>query len=536
MDLIWRTFAEMAGPAAVSALWQGVALALGVALCLRLVPRISAADRFKVWAAAFAALAFLPFLPALLTAVPSLFFSAQSGSIAHTLPADQSLQPQPWLDLDPRWLLAIAAAWLAGSLARGVDLAMHTVRLRRLWKRAVPLDVARGGISSNMAQVCTTRDLDRPSVIGFFAPRILIPEWLMERLSDSELEQVVLHEAEHLRRHDDWINLAQKLCLMVFPLNPALAWMERRLCREREMACDEGVVRRTQAPRAYAACLASLAERRFEREHGRQPGLERRAEALSLGAWQRRPELVERVHRILRRSPGLHPAAARALVGLVGCGLVLGSVELARCPQLVAFVRQPAAEHPLAANANAMMDGTPMSRFRAIDTVAHVPSRAQLAEARLSEQRMARSKARARRLPALATEETHQVRARNIVARADVPARAHVAAAAQPQQWIVLTTWEQVETTSSAANQAAANQAAASQAAANQPNRQSADSAPQIVSQYTVTQLIFRVDPVASSRLPVPSAANTAPASRTISIIPVPAAIPIRDGWLVLQL
>ena len=56
------------------------------------------------------------------------------------------------------------------------------------------------------------------------------------------------------------------------------------------MACDDGVIRVTRAPRAYAACLASLAER----------GLQRRAEALSLGAWQRRPELVHRVHSILR--------------------------------------------------------------------------------------------------------------------------------------------------------------------------------------------------------------------------------------------
>ncbi len=111
------------------------------------------------------------------------------------------------------------------------------------------------------AQVCTTTELDRPSVIGFFAPRILIPEWLYARLTREELEHVILHESEHLRRYDDWINLAQKLCLVVFPLNPALAWMERRLCREREMACDDGVVRATQAPRAYAACLASLAER-----------------------------------------------------------------------------------------------------------------------------------------------------------------------------------------------------------------------------------------------------------------------------------
>ena len=134
-------------------------------------------------------------------------------------------------------------------------------------------------------------------MIGFLAPRILIPEWLFARLTPGELEQVVLHEAEHLRRRDDWTNLLQKLSLVLFPLNPALAWMERRLCREREMACDEGVVRRTQAPRAYAACLTSLAER----------GLQRRVQALSLGAFERRPELVHRVHSILRRRQALHP-------------------------------------------------------------------------------------------------------------------------------------------------------------------------------------------------------------------------------------
>ncbi len=81
--------------------------------------------------------------------------------------------------------------------------------------------------------------------------------------------------------------------------------MERRLCREREMACDEGVVRRTQAPRAYAACLTTLAERGLQ-----QRELLRRAHALSLGAFTRRPELVHRVHSILRRKRALNPLAA----------------------------------------------------------------------------------------------------------------------------------------------------------------------------------------------------------------------------------
>ena len=174
----------------------------------------------------------------------------------------------PGFELDSRWGFAIAALWLAASAFRAAELAFHSLRLRRLWRARLRLKskgiFARCSLPQLPArriEICTTRDLDRPSVIGFFAPRILIPEWLFSRLTPGELEQVVLHEAEHLRRRDDWTQSAAEAFLVLFPLNPALAWMERRLCREREMACDEGVVRRTQAPRAYAACLASLAER-----------------------------------------------------------------------------------------------------------------------------------------------------------------------------------------------------------------------------------------------------------------------------------
>ena len=256
----------------------------------------------------------------------------------------------PWFRIDDRWALAIAALWLVASLVRAASLAVHSLHLRQLWNSATPVEVdahlcalltaaspTRRDHSRKVAELCTTRKLDRPCVIGFFAPRILIPEWLFARLTPGELEQVVLHEAEHLRRRDDWTNLFQKLALVLFPLNPALVWIESRLCREREMACDEGVVRRTQAPRAYAECLTSLAERQIEVRLER-----RRAHALSLGAFERRPELVRRVYSILARKQALHPVAARALVGVAGCGLLIASVELARCPQMVAFV--PAAQ------------------------------------------------------------------------------------------------------------------------------------------------------------------------------------------------
>ncbi len=328
----FRDFASLAAPAAIAALWQSGALAAAVALCLRFAPRTAASDRFKVWAAGFAAVVLLPFLPVL----AAVLFPSSAAAPA-------SAAPHHFFAIDARWSLAIAALWLAASVYRLADLALHTLRLRKLWRSAAPISPAdlpaslreQLAAARRPAAICSTQELDRPGAIGFFAPRILIPAWLLARLTPGELEQVVLHESEHLRRRDDWTNLAQKLTLAAFPLNPALLWIERRLCREREIACDEGVVRRTRSPRAYATCLASLAER----------GLQHRAEALSLGAWQRRPELADRVHRILRRSPALSPAAAKTLFIAAICALAASSVEFACCPQFVAFVAPAAAAH-----------------------------------------------------------------------------------------------------------------------------------------------------------------------------------------------
>ena len=150
---------------------------------------------------------------------------------------------------------------------------------------------------------------------------------MFERLTTSELEQIVLHEMGHLRRGDDWINLLQKISLVLVPLNPALLWIERRLCFERELACDDAVLRFTKAPKAYATCLTNLAEQRMGR----------RAAALSLGAWEKQSELVRRVHSILRRSEGMSRTQAGVVMSLLVLGLVGGAAELSRLPQVVSF-------------------------------------------------------------------------------------------------------------------------------------------------------------------------------------------------------
>lgn len=318
------TWATSAVSSLISAAWQGAILAACVAVVLRLVPRMSAAARSLVWVNVFVLLLGLHAVP--------YFRSAYGGSWS---------SQQAAFRLGLTWCYATAGLWAALTVVRGGLLISSALRLRTLAMRAVPivpdsallplLQVnALFGKVTRKAEICTSADVQRPSVLGFFHPRILVPVPVLERLTATELQQVVLHEMEHLRRGDDWTNLLQKLALVVFPLNPALLWVERRLCAERELACDDSVLRSSCGRKAYAICLTHLAEYSMLR-HGL---------GLALGAWERQSELVRRVHRILRR-PGqsLNRLQSFALTSALTFAVLACAFGLSLSPKLVIFER-----------------------------------------------------------------------------------------------------------------------------------------------------------------------------------------------------
>jgi beta-lactamase regulating signal transducer with metallopeptidase domain len=309
--------ASVAASALVSALWEGVALAGLVWLALRAFPRLSAAARSMVWLGVFALLIGLQMV-------------ALAGRATSDTPVAYGLH------LDARWGYAILGLWAALSALRAVQLGIGVAHLRRLASRAVEveadadlkaaLDEAAAG---RQVRLCMSNEIARPSVIGFLGPKILLPAALLQNLSAAELKQVLIHEMEHLRRADDWTNLLQKLALVAFPLNPALAWVERRLCAERELACDDRVLEAGNGRKAYALCLAHLAEHAM---------LLQRGMSLALGAWERRPELVRRVERILRG--GERTLGRRIAIGVTGSVMAASlciALGLSRSPQVVSF-------------------------------------------------------------------------------------------------------------------------------------------------------------------------------------------------------
>ena len=340
--MVWPLLglSERSAVALLASIWHAGLLLAVVALALRLLPRLTAATRSLIWTAALLVIAALPLLPA-----------ESARSLGPVLGHEGILR------VNPAWSVAIAAVWIAFSLYRAAQLALSGVRLSEIRDHAVPVadsPVFMAELPFGMrrtATLCTSEEIARPSVIGFFAPRILIPADLYRKLAETEIQQIVLHELEHLRRGDDWRNLLQKIAVMLFPLNPALLWIERRLCFERELACDESVLRQTQAPRSYAACLVHLAE---ESRLGRQF-------SLALGALERRSELGRRVHGILSNSTqAFASAGVRKLSGtLLTAGMVTLAVTLGHAPQFISFggpaapdARVAAAEAaPVAANA-----------------------------------------------------------------------------------------------------------------------------------------------------------------------------------------
>ena len=295
----------------VDGVWQGLLVALFVGLALRLLPGISAAQRFAVWALAFGLAVGLPLLPALHAGA-----AGAAGGVR----------------LGVGWGVALAMLWAATFAVRASRLAAQALRVRRVWASARPVETdlriaALLAECSRRPQLCVSDEVDAPSVVGLLTPRLLLPTAMRAELSAAELRHIVLHECEHLRRYDDWLNLAQKVAMAVFPLNPALLWVDRRLGLERELACDAGVVAATGAALDYASCLARLAEHRLGR--GRV--------ALALSAWARRSELARRVYTLVQPVKSVSRMGARAAIAAVACLLLATADGIVHAPALVSF-------------------------------------------------------------------------------------------------------------------------------------------------------------------------------------------------------
>ena len=287
------------GWALISFLWQALLIHGALLLVLRLVPVRRSAARYLVGLVALAALVLAPVATVIRSvSEPVIVPSGLSGMIKvpHPEPASASAtgptDPSPdglaagvgsILALDwpvnvqvlmgkvSRYLPLVVLAWLVGaalSVGRLVGdvravrrLAREGVRPAPRWLAELVAKQTRSG--HRAVPVLVSELVSVPMVLGVLKPLVLVPASVLSGLTPRQLELIIAHELEHVRRFDPVVNQLQCVIEAVFFFHPSVGAINRLVRQEREHRTDAEVARMAGGGRDYATALSQLARVAF---------------------------------------------------------------------------------------------------------------------------------------------------------------------------------------------------------------------------------------------------------------------------------
>jgi beta-lactamase regulating signal transducer with metallopeptidase domain len=323
----------------------GTLLAAAVWVLLRLFPKRDSRTNFAVWFSTLLATAVLPVLS---------FYLEQRSAAPSDAPA--------LFTVSTSFAAYLFFGWAVIALAGLARVVLATFQLRKLRSNAMPVPmeslpadircVVEDAQKLRAVSILVSERLEVPTAIGFRKPAVILPAWMLENTPPEELKYILLHELAHLRRRDDWTNLAQKILKALFFFLPSVWWIERRLSLDREMACDDAVLVHSGTPAGYAECLARVAERSFLR----------RQIALAQAAVGRVRQLTERVTRILDPERPQATQLWKPAVPVVMVVALLSAVPASFTPELVGFADEAtAAKAQLSGQQKVQLAPTPVA-------------------------------------------------------------------------------------------------------------------------------------------------------------------------------
>lgn len=292
----------------IHSLWQGLAIAIVVALLTRSLRR--AEFRYALYfggalaslAAAGITYGVLAFTTASVAPEGVAQLSSSITGVEGGSPLGVAALAGAAAAAVDRQLAVLLLLWSGGASLMTARTLVGLAALARLRRRSselggpwsAMLDRLRGqlGMRSPVA-LAESSSVDSPLVLGFLRPLILLPVGLIHRLPLASVEAALLHELVHVRRHDYLMGLALALTEALLFFHPAIWWMSHRARQEREHCCDDGVVAHTGDALRYALALTDLEALRGEFTAPPAP---------KLGQSATGGELMSRVHRLIDSS------------------------------------------------------------------------------------------------------------------------------------------------------------------------------------------------------------------------------------------
>jgi len=301
-----------------ASIWQSVVLAACTEVFLRFAPNVSAKIRFRLWSATFFVCCLLPVIELAYRAL----MPVSSSSVAANMTGS--------ISINANFAHTCLLVWGVATTASLIRLVSGLWAVHALMEMSAPAPVSLASlkdriVGSNVSfvKLLVSDRIAAPVLAGFINSAVILPESFVGLFPEEHLASLLQHEGQHLMRRDPWTTLAFRILRALFPLNPALWYIDRRLAIAREIACDDGVLEAGVPPESYASCLAQVAELAFHH----------RSDPLVSGFLGRQSQIYLRVDRVL--SPRTASAPAFAFSTCTATALIVLAVFLLGVPDLV---------------------------------------------------------------------------------------------------------------------------------------------------------------------------------------------------------
>lgn len=241
--------------------------------------RFSPAFRHRLWMFVMMALIAIPLLLALSprwevipawwkapAPAPAALDSSQNPHLSSAVSETAVVAASPqsaWSGIT--WQAALVAIWGTGALWLLTRSILGGIWLARLCRRADSDEypdefqdridrIFQKRNSERKAELVVSEEISAPFTWGWLRPRIGLPRAALS-WPEADLEMVLLHEWEHVRRRDALAMLISRMVLILNWLNP-LAWLALRHAEScREAACDTRVLAAGHGSTNYAELL-----------------------------------------------------------------------------------------------------------------------------------------------------------------------------------------------------------------------------------------------------------------------------------------